>query len=161
MKKLPTGEPYAGKPHVRFGGRGGRKAFSTPINLPVRSRSRPRSSPRRCVEIVVFFRMLQVSDPILIRFRAALADAFGERVERVVLFGSRACGEARPDSDYDVAVFLKDFAGLVEEMGPIAEIETDILRDTGAVINALPLRASAYRERTGLMAELRREGRDL
>ncbi len=32
MKKLPTGEPYAGKPHVRFGGRGGRKAFSTPIS---------------------------------------------------------------------------------------------------------------------------------
>ena len=22
MKKHPTGEPYAGKPHVRFGGRG-------------------------------------------------------------------------------------------------------------------------------------------
>jgi len=75
----------------------------------------------------------------LIRFRAALADAFGERIERVVLFGSRARGEARPDSDYDVAVFLKDFAGAVEEMGPIAEIETDILMDTGAVINAFPL----------------------
>ena len=23
MRKPPTGEPYAGKPHVRFGGRGG------------------------------------------------------------------------------------------------------------------------------------------
>ncbi len=78
-----------------------------------------------------------------------------------MLFGSRARGDARPDSDYDIAVFLKDFAGIAEEMGPIAEIETDILMDTGAVINALPLRAGAYRERTGLMAELRREGRDL
>ncbi len=105
--------------------------------------------------------MDQTGDPILVRFRAALADAYGERIERVVLFGSRARGDARPDSDYDVAVFLKDFAGVVEEMGPIAEIETDILTDTGAVINALPLRAGAYRERTGLMAELRREGRDL
>jgi len=107
------------------------------------------------------FRILQVSDPILVRFRAALADVFGERIERVVLFGSRARGEAHRDSDYDVAVFLKDFAGVAEEMGPIAEIETDILMDTGAVINALPLRAGAYRERTGLMAQLRREGRDL
>jgi hypothetical protein len=69
------------------------------------------------VEIVVLFRILQVSDPILVRFRAALADAFGERIERVVLFGSRTRGEAGPDSDYDVAVFLKDFAGVVEEMG--------------------------------------------
>ena len=105
--------------------------------------------------------MDQTGDPILVRFRAALADAYGERIERVVLFGSRARGDARPDSDYDVAVFLKAFAGVVEEMGPIAEIETDILMDAGAVINALPLRAGAYRERTGLMTELRREGRDL
>jgi hypothetical protein len=38
-------------------------------------------------------------------------------------------------------VFLEDFAGIAEEMGQIAEIETDILMDTGAVMNALPLRA--------------------
>lgn len=74
---------------------------------------------------------------------------------------ARARGDAHPDSDYDVAVFLEDFAGIAEEMGQIAEIETDILMDNGAVINALALRAGAYRERTGLMAELRREGRDL
>ena len=95
------------------------------------------------------------------RFRSALVDSYGERIERIVLFGSRARGDARPDSDYAVAVFLRNFAGIAEEMGPIAEIETDILIDTGAVINALPLRAGAYRERTGLMAELRREGFDL
>jgi hypothetical protein len=33
MKKHPTGEPYAGKPPVRFGGRGERQLFPTPINL--------------------------------------------------------------------------------------------------------------------------------
>jgi predicted nucleotidyltransferase len=32
----------------------------------------------------------------------------GERIERVVLFGSRARGDAPPDSDYDVAVFLHE-----------------------------------------------------
>ena len=31
VDKPPTGEPYAGKPPVRFGGRGGRKSFPTPI----------------------------------------------------------------------------------------------------------------------------------
>src|SRR5687768_13839538 len=31
MKKPPTGEPYAGEPPVRFGGRGGHKPFPTPI----------------------------------------------------------------------------------------------------------------------------------
>jgi hypothetical protein len=44
-------------------------------------------------------------DPILLRFRAALNEVYGPRnIERVVLFGSRAGGDARPDSDYDVAV---------------------------------------------------------
>ena len=76
--------------------------------------------------------MATVVDPILSRFRAALDEVYGERIERVVLFGSRARGDARPDSDYDVAVFLKDLTGFGEEMGRIAEIETDILYDTGS-----------------------------
>jgi hypothetical protein len=40
-------------------------------------------------------------------------------------------------------------------------VETDILMDTGAVINALPFPAGGYRERTGYMNEVRLDGRDL
>jgi len=105
--------------------------------------------------------MRTIVDPVLSRFRAALDEVYGERIERVVLFGSRARGDARPDSDYDVAVFLKDLHGFGKEARTIAEIETDILSETGIVINALPLRAGSYRERTGLMQELRRDGLDL
>ena len=71
-------------------------------------------------------------DPVLTRFRAAVTEIYGARLERVVLFGSRARGEARPDSDYDVAVFLRDMADRVKEMTRLAEVETDILYDTGA-----------------------------
>ena len=31
MRKPPTGEPCAGEPHARFGGRGRREPFPTPI----------------------------------------------------------------------------------------------------------------------------------
>jgi len=31
MRQPPTGEPCAGEPHARFGGRGRRKPFPTPI----------------------------------------------------------------------------------------------------------------------------------
>jgi predicted nucleotidyltransferase len=51
--------------------------------------------------------MVTSDDPILKRFRAALDEMYGDRLERVVLFGSRA-GDAGEDSDYDVALFLKD-----------------------------------------------------
>ncbi len=105
--------------------------------------------------------MATIIDPILSRFRAALDEIYGDRIERVVLFGSRARGEARPESDYDVAVFLKDLHGFGTEAGRIAEIETAILIDTGVIINALPLQAGSHRDHTGLMQELRRDGRDL
>ena len=52
--------------------------------------------------------MTASGDPILKRFRTALDEIYGDRLERVVLFGSRARGDARPDSDYDVAVFLNE-----------------------------------------------------
>jgi uncharacterized protein len=104
---------------------------------------------------------MATTDPILLKFRAALDEVYGERIERVVLYGSRARGDALPDSDYDVAVFLTDLTDRWNEIDRIVEIETDILYETGAVINALPFRAGAYQERTPLMHELRREGIDL
>ncbi|HZU91438.1 MAG TPA: nucleotidyltransferase domain-containing protein [Stellaceae bacterium] len=102
-----------------------------------------------------------IDDPILRRFRAALDRMYGDRLERVVLFGSRARGEAREDSDYDVAVFLKDLDRFWDEVDRLVEVETDILYGTGAVINAMPYRAGAYEDRTSLMREIRRGGVDL
>ena len=101
------------------------------------------------------------SDPVLKRFRAQLARLYGDRIERVVVFGSRARGDARPDSDYDVAVFLKDFADRWQEIDRIAPLVTDILYEDGAFIHAMPHRAGSYADRTSLMREIRREGIDL
>jgi uncharacterized protein len=102
-----------------------------------------------------------LNDPILARFRAALDKLYGDRLERVVLFGSRARGDAHQASDYDVAVFLRDLTDRWYEIHRLAAIETDILADTGAFIHAMPYRAGSYRERTPLMHEIRREGIDL
>ena len=100
-----------------------------------------------------------LADPILARFRAALDKVYGARLERVVLFGSRARGDARPDSDYDVAVFLTDPDSFWTESGRLAEIGTDILFDTGAVINALPFDGRLAGAGDPLMREIEREGR--
>jgi len=101
------------------------------------------------------------NDPVLRRFRIALDALYGERLERVVLFGSRARGDARSDSDYDVAVFLLDYGGLWTELQPLGEITTAILLDTDAVISPKPFPAGAYLAPTLLMGEIRREGVDL
>jgi predicted nucleotidyltransferase len=104
---------------------------------------------------------LPQNNPILTRFRAALAKVYGDRLERVVLYGSRARGDHRPDSDYDIAVFIKEPGSFYDESGRIAAITTDILEDAGAVISATPFPAGSYRERTGFMHELRKDGLEL
>jgi uncharacterized protein len=101
-------------------------------------------------------------DPILKRFRAAVNEIYGGRVARVVLFGSRACGDARPGSDYDIAVFLREMPDRFAELHRLADVGTAILYDTGEVVNALPYRADTYNDpRMPLMHEIRREGVDL
>ena len=100
-------------------------------------------------------------DAVLSRFRAALSDVYDDRLEWVVLYGSRARGDHRPDSDYDIAVFIKDPGTLGEEIRRLASITSDILFETGAVVSATPFRAGAYRERTGFMCELRQDAVDL
>jgi len=101
-------------------------------------------------------------DPILARFRAALTETYRDRLSRAVLFGSRARGEAEPDSDYDIAVFLRDMPNRFEEMSRLADISTYLLYETGSVIHALPYQATTYNDpRMPLMHEIRAEGRDL
>jgi predicted nucleotidyltransferase len=106
-------------------------------------------------------RACPADDPILKRFRAALDTLYGDRIERVVLFGSRARGDPRQDSDYDVAVFLKGLDDRWQEVDRIVPLVTDILYDDGAFIHAMPHRAGSYKDRTSLMREIRRDGIDL
>jgi predicted nucleotidyltransferase len=102
-----------------------------------------------------------ISDPVLVRFRKALSEMYGNRLERVVLFGSRARGDAGPESDYDVAVFLHDMNDRGPELHRLADLTTDIIEETGEFVHAMPYRAGSYNERTPLMLGIRTDGIDL
>jgi predicted nucleotidyltransferase len=100
-------------------------------------------------------------DSVPHRLREALNKAYGARnIERVVLFGSRARGDARSASDYDVAVFLHQPGELWDDLGRLSHITTAILNVTGAVISAKPFPAGAWRELSPLMHEIRDDGLD-
>ena len=101
------------------------------------------------------------NDPILKRFKAALQEIYGDRIDRVILFGSRARGDARPDSDYDIAIFLKEIPDIWKERHRLADLRVDLIDETGAFFDAKPYPTTAYRDRTPLMHEIRQDGLDL
>jgi predicted nucleotidyltransferase len=110
---------------------------------------------------VITMATILTNDSVLGRFRKALDEMYGNRLERVVLFGSRARGDAHAGSDYDVAVFLRDMDDRDEELRRLADLGTDIIGETGEFVHAMPYRAGAYNERTPLMLGVRADGIDL
>jgi predicted nucleotidyltransferase len=106
--------------------------------------------------------MVSADPQVLHLLGTRLRSLYGERLEPVVLFGSRARGDATPESDYDVAVFLRDLSPRIWlELAPNADLTESILEETGSVVTILPVRARAWNERTPLMHEIRRDGVDL
>lgn len=101
------------------------------------------------------------NDPVLALFRAAVDEIYGNQLDRVVLFGSRARGDAHEDSDYDVAIFLKTLPDRWAELDRLADLRVRFLDETGAFFDAKPYPVTAYRERSPLMHEIRREGINL
>jgi hypothetical protein len=70
----------------------------------------------------------------------------------------RARGDARPDSDYDVAVFSTDLSDRWRELDRLADLRVRFLDETGAFFDAKPYSTAAYRDSTPLMHEIRHDG---
>jgi predicted nucleotidyltransferase len=104
--------------------------------------------------------VMPADDPVLNRFRAALDQAYGGRIERVVLFGGRARGDAHADAGYEVAVFLHDLPDRWRELDRLADIGSMILENEGEWVHAMAYAAGAYHDPTPRMHAVR-EGVDL
>lgn len=68
---------------------------------------------------------------VLSRFKRRLEGRYGPRLKNVFLFGSRARGDFRSDSDADVAVFLDHVSDPIREQMALCDDAYDIWMETG------------------------------
>lgn len=95
----------------------------------------------------------------LAELKTGLLALYGERLVRLVLYGSVARGDARPDSDVDVLVVLSGPFDRTREIERIVEITYDILLDKGIHVSAHPMSEPDFLTRASpLLQNVRREG---
>ncbi len=100
-----------------------------------------------------------LADPILVRLKRELVALYGPRLKQVLLYGSRARGDFREDSDYDVLIVLEEPFHWWDEVKRLGDISWRITSDTGAVPSLKPVAPSELERRTGFMHNVRREAR--
>jgi predicted nucleotidyltransferase len=71
--------------------------------------------------------------------KCALVERFGDRLIGLKIFGSRARGEGRDDSDIDLLVDVRDVTP--EERGAILDLAHDLGLEADLVLSPLVLRA--------------------
>jgi uncharacterized protein len=96
---------------------------------------------------------------ILQELRQGLEVLYGERLERLILFGSQARGDAEPDSDIDVMVVLKGEVNPYREIKRAGDISADVSLKHTVVISCVYVSAERYQRRDrSLIRNVYREG---
>jgi predicted nucleotidyltransferase len=72
-------------------------------------------------------------------FGYAARAAYGDGLVQIVLFGSRSRGEARSDSDIDVAVVLRELRDRRADRDRLADLAYDAIVDTSMDIQTVPV----------------------
>ncbi|MBI3710736.1 MAG: nucleotidyltransferase domain-containing protein [Proteobacteria bacterium] len=98
-------------------------------------------------------------ETILADLRSRLAAAYGPRLEQVVLFGSRARGDARPDSDIDVMIVLSGPLDCWQEVQRTSQLTSELSIRYDTDISRVFATPAQYARAAGSFYEnVRREG---
>ena len=97
---------------------------------------------------------------ILSELKTRLTELYGERLEKLVLFGSQARGDAEPDSDIDVLVVLNGEVDVGKELWAISGITSDLTINHGLLVSTVVMPTTQYYgRRSGFLSNVQNEGR--
>lgn len=107
--------------------------------------------------------MLKPND-IILQFKHAAHNIYGEHLDKIVLYGSRARGDFKDDSDFDFLVVIKDgnLTSSKDADAKISDFVYDVWEKTYLRIHALPMSAQKfYNAKTPLLYWVRKEGKEI
>jgi predicted nucleotidyltransferase len=96
---------------------------------------------------------------VLAELQRRLEHLYGNRLVKLVLFGSQARGDAAGDSDIDVLVVLKGKVNPFEEIERGGRVTAEVSLEQDVTISTIYVSENRYRTGTGaLLANVRSEG---
>ena len=101
-------------------------------------------------------------ETILNELKRELRSLYGDRLVKLILFGSHARGEANPDSDIDLLAVLKSPVSQVQEISYMSELRVKILLDYNELVSIIPMSEDRFNAKTvSLLRNIQREGIEL
>jgi uncharacterized protein len=96
--------------------------------------------------------------PILEKLKRGLIQIYGDQVDRILLYGSRARGDERPDSDIDILVVLKDDFNYSEMLRLSSDFAASLSLENDVVISRAFVSKEQFENRqTPFLMNVRRE----
>lgn len=87
---------------------------------------------------------------VLQQLRAGLEAMYGDRLDRVLLYGSRARGDAEPESDVDVLVVLDGEVDPITEIHQTEYLVADLSLEHNVVLQCVFLSVAEFDEEADL-----------
>jgi uncharacterized protein len=96
---------------------------------------------------------------IITKTQQSLKQLYGDRLDKIVLFGSQARGDARPDSDIDILIVLKNPFNYSQESERISIFIADLCLEYNVLIScAFTTNDQFHHHNNGFFRNIRQEG---
>ena len=84
-------------------------------------------------------RTLKEIKPVLTKLKSYLIKTYGNRLDRIILFGSFTENKATQKSDIDIAIILKQKCNLSKEIDRVSDFLNGILLEDGELVSFYPV----------------------